>query len=308
MRSVADRESAHAARARRDARPARAPRCRRNRARRLGAEALMAETWTVRSLLTWAREWLAKKGVDSPRLDAELLLSHALGCSRTKLYVDFDKPLSAEELARVKPLLQRRGQREPVAYILGVREFYGRPFRVRPGVFIPRPETELLVQLAVEAVRPESRVLDLCAGSGAVGVTIAAELPEARVDLVETSPEAAATARENAEALAPGRVRVFAGDLFAALPEQVRYEAVVANPPYVPEKDRARLAPEIVAHEPHQALFAEEGGLAVIRRIVAGAGDWLVPGGFLGVEIDPSLVPQVRDLCARAGFTNVRIV
>ena len=268
----------------------------------------MAESWTVRALLTWARDWLANKGVESPRLDAELLLAHALSCSRTKLYVDFDKPLSTAELARVKPLLKRRGQREPVAYILGVREFYGRPFRVRPGVFIPRPETELLVQLAVEAVRPESRVLDLCAGSGAVGVTIAAELPEARVDLVETSPEAAATARENAEALAPGRVRVFAGDLFAALPEQVRYEAVVANPPYVPEKDRARLAPEILAHEPHQALFAEEGGLAVIRRIVAGAGDWLVPGGFLGVEIDPSLVPQVRDLCARAGFTNVRIV
>jgi len=123
--------------------------------------------------------------------------------------VDFDKPLSADELARVKPLLQRRGQREPVAYILGVREFYGRPFRVRPGVFIPRPETELLVQLAVEAIPPEARVLDLCAGSGAVGVTIAAELPGAHADLVETSPEATAAARQNAEALAPGRVRVF---------------------------------------------------------------------------------------------------
>src|SRR5256714_6109690 len=216
-------------------------------ARRLGAEALMAETWTVRALLTWARDWLAKKGVESPRLDAELLLAHALSCSRTKLYVDFDKPLSADELARVKPLLQRRGQREPVAYILGVREFYGRPFRVRPGVFIPRPETELLVQLAVEAIPPEARVLDLCAGSGAVGVTIAGEPAGAHARLVATSPEAAAAARENAEALAPGRVRVFAGDLFAALPEQVRYEAVVANPPYVPEKDRARLAPEIVA-------------------------------------------------------------
>jgi release factor glutamine methyltransferase len=268
----------------------------------------MAETWTVRGLLTWARDWLAKKGVESPRLDAELLLAHALSCSRTKLYVDFDKPLSAEELARVKPLLQRRGQREPVAYILGVREFYGRPFRVRPGVFIPRPETELLVQLAVEAVPPEARVLDLCAGSGAVGVTIAAELPGAHADLVETSPEAAAAARENAEALAPGRVRVFQGDLFDALPERLRYDAVVANPPYVPEKDRLRLAPEILAHEPHPALFAEEGGLAVIRRIVAGAGNWLVPEGFLGIEIDPPLAARVRDLCAGAGFTGVRVV
>jgi release factor glutamine methyltransferase len=268
----------------------------------------MPETWTVRALLTWARDWLAKKGVDSPRLDAELLLAHALSCSRTKLYVDFDKPLSAEELARVKPLLQRRGQREPVAYILGVREFYGRPFRVRPGVFIPRPETELLVQAALEVVPPEARVLDLCAGSGAVGVTMAAELPDARADLVEASPEAAAVARHNAEALAPGRVRVFEGDLFGALPERARYHAVVANPPYVPEKDRARLAPEILAHEPHQALFADEGGLAVIRRIVAGAGEWLGPKGFLGIEIDPPLAAPVRDLCARAGFSGVRIV
>jgi release factor glutamine methyltransferase len=268
----------------------------------------MAETWTVRALLTWAREWLAKRGVESPRLDAELLLAHALGCSRTRLYVDFDKPLSAEELARVKPLLQRRAQREPVAYILGAREFYGRSFRVRQGVFIPRPETELLVQLALEAVPAEARVLDLCAGSGAIGVSIAAELPGARADLVERSPEAAAAARENAQALAPGRVRVFEGDLFAALPEKAAYDAVVANPPYVPEKDRARLSPEIVAHEPPEALFAGDGGLAVIRGIVADAGPWLVPGGFFGIEIDPALAAQVCDLCARAGLARVRTV
>jgi len=268
----------------------------------------MAESWTVRALLTWAREWLAKRGVESPRLDAELLIAHALSCTRTRLYVDFDKPLSAEELARVKPLLRRRGKREPVAYILGAREFYGRRFRVRPGVFIPRPETELLVQLAIEALPADGRALDLCAGSGAVGVSIAAELPGVRADLVERSPEAAAAARENAEALAPGRVRVFEGDLFAALPDRERYQAVVANPPYVPEHERARLAPEIVEHEPAEALFAQEGGLAVIRRIVAGAGDRLVPGGFFGVEIDPPLAAKVCDLCTQAGFTAVRAV
>lgn len=268
----------------------------------------MAETWTVRTLLTWAREWLAKRGVESPRLDAELLLAHALSCSRTRLYVDFDKPLSAEELARVKPLLRRRAQREPVAYILGAREFYGRPFRVRRGVFIPRPETELLVQLALEAIPADARVLDLCTGSGAVGVSIAAELSGARADLVERSPEAAAAARENAAALAPGRVRVFEGDLFAALPERALYQAVVANPPYVPEQDRARLAPEVVAHEPPESLFAGDRGLAVIRRIVADAGSWLAPGGFFGVEIDPPLAAKVCDLFSLAGFAGVRAV
>jgi release factor glutamine methyltransferase len=266
------------------------------------------ESWTVRALLVWARDWLAKKGVESPRLDAELLLAHALGCSRTRLYVDFDKPLSPEELARVKPLLQRRAQREPVAYILGVREFYGRAFRVRPGVFIPRPETELLVQLAVEALRPGARVLDLCAGSGAVGVSIAAEMPEARVDLVELSPEAVAVARENAEMLAPGRTRVFEGDLFSALPEAARYDAVVANPPYVAETDRERLAPEIVGHEPHQALFAPDGGRGVIERIIAEAGRWLAPGGLLALEIDPALSPVVRERFTESAFSRVRVV
>ena len=266
------------------------------------------QSWTVRALLAWARDWLARRGVDSPRLDAELLLAHALGCSRTKLYVDFDKPLGPDELARIKPLLQRRAGREPVAYILGVREFYGRPFRVRPGVFIPRPETELLVQLALETLPQRARVLDLCAGSGAVGVTIAAEREDAQVDLVELSAEAARAARENAAALVPGRARVFEGDLFAALPSQVRYHAVVANPPYVPAQDAARLAPEILQHEPGEALFAADGGLAVLRRIVAGAGGWLEPDGFFGAEIDPVQAAQVRELCQAAGLAQVRVV
>jgi release factor glutamine methyltransferase len=125
---------------------------------------------------------------------------------------------------------------------------------------------------------------------------------------VEASGEAAAVARENARALAPGRVRVFEGDLFGALPERVRYGAVVANPPYVPEQDRGRLAPEITDHEPHQALFAGEAGLAVIRRIVADAAGWLLPGGFAGVEIDPPLAAKVCDLFGNAGFTKVRVV
>jgi release factor glutamine methyltransferase len=175
-------------------------------------------------------------------------------------------------------------------------------------VFIPRPETELLVQEALAALPPDARVLDLCAGSGAVGVSIAAELPGARVDLVEASAEAAAAARENAEALAPGRTRVFEGDLFSAMPEKTRYDGLVANPPYVAGTERDRLAPEIVMHEPPQALFAGEGGLAVIRRIAAEAESWLVPGGLLGIEIDPGLAASVRDLCSEAGFRSVRIV
>src|ERR1700693_4827225 len=176
----------------------------------------MTGPWTVRSLLQWAGEWLAKKGVENPRLDAELLLAHALGCDRLRLYIDVDKPVGADELAPLKPLIQRRAAREPVAYILGMKEFYGRPFEVAPGVFIPRPETELLVRMALDhlPVGGEARIADLCSGSGAVGISIAAERPDARVDLVEISPEAAGGARRNAGERAARRGRGCVWDLF----------------------------------------------------------------------------------------------
>jgi release factor glutamine methyltransferase len=278
-----------------------------------------AQTWTVRTLLAWARGWLERRGVESPRLDAELILAHALGCDRVRLYVEHDKPLTPEELARVKPLLQRRAEREPVAYILGSKEFYGRAFAVGKGVFVPRPETELLVQQALEALDalagPQRldagglRVLDLCAGSGAVGVTLAAERAGLEVDLVELSADAAAFARSNAQALAPGRARVLEGDLFAPLgPAEPRYDAVVANPPYVPAGDEARLQPEIAHHEPRQALYAGERGLDVLQSLIAAAPQWMRPGAFFGVELDPGQPPAVLEMCRAAGFEAVRVV
>jgi release factor glutamine methyltransferase len=278
------------------------------------------QAWTVRSLLVWAREWLAKKGVENPRLDAELLLARALECDRVRLYVEHDKPLGGAELARFKALIMRRAEREPVAYILGAKEFYGRPFAVDKRAFIPRPETELLVQAALQhfgwrlTAKAESqrrlRALDLCAGSGCVGVTLAAELDSLEVDLVELSPEAAEVARANAATLAAGRATVHVGDLYAALaaqePEQ-RYDAIVSNPPYVPLRDRAKLAPEIAAHEPGLALFGGEDGLEVVRRIVAAAPRWLSPGGLLALEIDPPQAHAVVALCEAAGLAGAKV-
>jgi release factor glutamine methyltransferase len=270
----------------------------------------MGEQWTVRSLLQWARDWLGNKGVENPRLDAELLLARALGCDRIRLYVDHDKPPDPAELQRFKELIRRRAGREPVAYILGAKEFYGRPFAVDSRVFIPRPETELLVQAALQALDPsggEARALDLCAGSGAAGVTLAAERERLRVDLVELSEGAAEVARVNAAAHAPGRCEVHIGDLYAPLPADVRYGAIVSNPPYVPTGDADRLAPEIAQHEPALALFGGQDGLDVIRRIVAGAPRWLLPGGTLLMEIDPPEAPAVVRLCAEAGLLSPRV-
>ena len=282
------------------------------------------QSWTVRTLLAWARDWLAKKGIENPRLDAELLLAHALQLQRIRLYVEHDKPLQPEELARFKQLILRRAEREPVAYILGSKEFYGRPFAVDRRVFIPRPETELLVQAVLQhldqlsppavdgapATAPEGtglRVLDLCAGSGAIGVTLAAERPGLAVDLVELDPATAELTRANAATHATGRAQVLVGDLFAPLAPGSRYQAITANPPYIALDEAARLAPEIVKHEPHLALFAAEGGLAIIRRVVAEAPRWLSPGGLLAVEIDPMEANEALQLCAAAGLRDARV-
>ena len=273
------------------------------------------QVWTVRTLLAWARGWLEKKGIESPRLDAELLLANALGAPRIKLYAEFDKPLQPEELARFKGLLLRRAEREPVAYVLGAKEFYGRPFAVDKRAFIPRPETELLVQAVLQhldrlaAVAPGQplRALDLCAGSGAIGVTLAAERETLDVDLVELSPETAEVAKANAASHAPGRARVLVGDLFAPLAPGTRYAAIATNPPYIPLGDRGSLAPEIVGHEPHLALFAGESGLEVIRRIVAEAPRWLSPGGLLALELDPGEAVEAVKLCEAAGLGGATV-
>ena len=306
------------------------------------------QRWTVRSMLAWSRDWLAKKGVENPRLDAELLLAHALNLPRIRLYIEHDKPLEADELARFKALILRRAEREPVAYLLGVKEFYGRPFAVDKRAFIPRPETELLVQAVLAGLaQPERepaversrqcldrapgvsgalvsgaqlspgalrsadpgkvRVLDLCTGSGAIGVTLAAERESLQVDLVELSPETAEVARKNATALAPGGARVLVGDLFAPLEPGTRYAAIVSNPPYVPLRDQAQLAPEITRHEPPLALFSGEDGLDAIRRIVAEAPAWLEPGGLLALELDPSQAEAARSLCASAGLIAIDV-
>ena len=165
------------------------------------------------------------------------------------------------------------------------------------------------MRIVTEHLAPDdkARVLDLCAGSGAVGISIAAERPRSSVDLVEVSEGAAAVARRNAARLASGRVRVITGDLFAALGEKVRYDAIAANPPYVATADAKRLAPDVLQHEPHLALFAGDDGLAVIRRIAAGIRDWLAPGGLFVTEIDPAQGQAVLALLREAGLTQLRI-
>lgn len=267
------------------------------------------QPWTVRRVLGWTTQHFERLAVDSPRLTAELLLAHVLHTSRVRLYTDLDRPLEASELAGYRGLIARRAAGEPTSYLTGTREFYGRSFAVDPRVLVPRPETELLVEAVLQVIPrgAAARVLDLCTGSGCVGVTIALERPAIRVLATDASPEAIDVARANAETLgAADRFEVRLGDLFAPVEGEARFDVVVANPPYVPRGELPTLPPE-VRREPQLALDGGPDGLDVVRRIAASAPARLVPGGLLAMEIGDGQGPAVHSLLETAGYGSVRI-
>lgn len=270
---------------------------------------MSSETWTIRKVLTWTTQHFEKRQVDSPRLTAEVLLSHVLKTGRVRLYVDLDRPLSKDELATFRSLIERRMAGEPTQYLTGVKEFYNRPFKVDARVLIPRPETELLVEAALRALPKDapSRALDVCTGSGCIAISLAAERPQASVLATDLSPEACALARENAEALGVGaRVTVSQGDLFAPVPEDARFQLVVSNPPYIASWEIPGLSVE-VRREPHLALDGGQDGLAVIRRVIEGARRYLLPGGLLAMEIGETQGTAVQELLQAAGYQNARV-
>ena len=264
----------------------------------------MAETlWTPLKLLGWTQGFFAQKGVDAPRLTAELLLAHALSCDRVRLYLDFDKPLGDPELGRYRELVRRRADGEPTAYLTGVREFHGHRLSVDARVLVPRPETELLVEAALAelAGRPEgAAVLDLGTGSGALAIALALGRPGARVTAVDVSPGALTVARANAAALGAA-VTFLEGDLFAPLPAAAHFDLIVSNPPYVPAGELAGLSRE-VRREPRLALDGGPDGLSVLRRLVAAAPRYLTPGGVLLLEMHETHLEPLPALCRAAGF------
>ncbi len=259
--------------------------------------------WTTLKLLTWTQGYFAQKGVDAPRLTAEVLLAHALGCDRVRLYLDFDKPLGEAELAAYRELVRRRAEREPTAYLVGEKEFYGRSFRVDPRVLVPRPETELVLEAALSALPAGGRALDLCTGSGALGVTLALERPGAQVVATDLSAEALEVARDNATRLGAAGVTFLAGDLYGPVAPGQPFDVIVSNPPYVPRGELDTLPPE-VRREPRLALDGGEDGLAISRRIAAGAPSRLRPGGALVLEMHESHLDALPAICLECGFAR----
>jgi release factor glutamine methyltransferase len=270
----------------------------------------VAEAWTVRKVIGWIQTDLQRRGIESARLDADLLVAHALAQKRIALYLDLDRPLEDAELSAVRKLVERRRTFEPVAYILGEREFYGRAFEVTPSVLIPRPDTETLVEEALRAVKRDAlpgRLLDLCTGSGAIALTLAAELPDRELLATDLSAEALAVAARNAQRLGvAARVSFAQGDLFAALPAGERFAAITVNPPYIGSDELPTLAPDVRDHEPRLALDAGADALSFYRRIALQAGGALAVGAQLLVEVGYTQAEQVCELFRLAGFVDVQ--
>jgi len=263
---------------------------------------------SICNALLWGAQVLRHAGIDNHRLDAEVLLRHVLNMEKEQLYVNGDAPISAGQEAEFRGLLLRRSRREPVAYITGHKEFWSLDFFVSPAVLIPRSETELLVEVALQYVRrlaSESpvKVLDVGAGSGAISVCLAKEQAASQISAVDISPVALDVARLNARRHGVAdRIRFLAGDLFAPVkPLPETFDLIVSNPPYIRSGELPMLAPEIREWEPTVALDGGPDGLDTYRRIIEEGHSYLTTGGSIVIEIGADMASAVADLFSRSG-------
>jgi release factor glutamine methyltransferase len=267
--------------------------------------------WRIHELLKVTTDYLTQKGIESPRLSAEVLLAHHLNLSRVKLYLDFDKPLAEEEVAGFRNLVRRRLKREPLEYITRHKEFWSLDFQVGPEVLIPRPETEILVEQVIRLFKqgrlPEKdrlKILDLGTGCGALAVSLAREIKNAFVWATDISEEALEVARLNAETHEVAERIVFKrGDLWQPFEENdTRFDVIVSNPPYVDSRAFHTLPPEVRDHEPRRALNGREGGMFYIDQIILQAERYLSPGGWVFIEMDPDQTSTALQWIEQSGL------
>ena len=264
------------------------------------------ESWTIGRLLEWTSGFLRDKGADSPRLDAEVLLAEALGCRRIDLYTKFAEEPSEPARTAFRAFVKRRAEGMPVAYLVGRREFYSLSFRVTPDVLIPRPETEFLVITLLDHAKELSseskkalEIVDIGTGSGILAICAAKYVEDARVTAVDVSPAALAVAQSNAaDHSVAERIAFVESDLFAAVPAGGKFDFVLSNPPYITTAEMEQLPADVARYEPHLALAAGSQGTEVIERLLPQAADRLRPGGWLLMEISPTIEPAVMRLAA----------
>lgn len=260
------------------------------------------ETWTVGRLLTWTTEFLKKSGSRSPRLDAEVLLSHARGCKRIELYTSFEDEPNDKVRAAFREMVKRRAEGTPVAYLVGYKEFYSATFEVNPDVLIPRPETEHVVVEALDRAKELSqrplRIADVGTGSGIIAITLAKQLPDSEISAVDISSAALEVTKRNAHAhgISETQLRLLCGDLLAACEPEQQFDLIVSNPPYVSDAEFDTLDKSVREYEPKQALVSSPSGSEIIVKLVAQAKERLVAGGYLIFEFSPMLATQLAEL------------
>ena len=277
---------------------------------------MRSDLLTIKGALDKSARYLKDKGVESSRLDAEVLLSTILGLRRIDLYLKFDRPLNEKEKGRYREFLKRRAQFEPVAYITGEKEFMSLPFYVNPSVLIPRPDTEILAETSMKKIRsriaahPEKspEIFEIGAGSGALAVSILVNIPDIEITASDISTKALETAQRNAERHGVrDRLYLLEGDLFAG--STGPYDFIISNPPYIPEQQKKTLQKDILDHEPHAALFAGEHGLDVIDRVITEGRKFLLPDSWILVEIgDEQYQKIIRKHEIENNFSKVEAV
>ncbi len=269
------------------------------------------ETWTITKLLNWVTQYLTEKGIDSPRLSAELLLSYVLGLKRIELYTQHNKVVEKPELDKLRELVRRAGQNEPIAYLVGKTEFYSMELNVTPDCMIPRPETELLVQRAIEFLRTRNGtqyVCDLCTGSGCIAAAITKNFPNVQTIATDICDAALAVAAANVEKhRLQDKIKLLSGDLFDPIIPQLdvgKFDLIVCNPPYVSSDEYEKLDINVKDYEPRLALFAGEDGLDIYRRIIDKVDSFLKLDAALILEIGYAQGPAIKELLEETEVFN----
>jgi release factor glutamine methyltransferase len=268
---------------------------------------MAAETATLLDILNKASDWFKAKGIENHRLDAQLLLGHVLGMKRMDLYMNFDRPLGEDEVARFRELVKRRGAREPLQHLLGEMPFRELILKVDKRALIPRHETELIVDLVRKSLAPgrQNRVLDVGVGAGPIFLSIEKEIPNAIAYGCDVSADALALARENAARNGLPDANLFRSDLFSGVPSELRFDCIVSNPPYVGERERPSLQPEVRDFDPALALFGGPEGWEFPARLLHEAYDRLADAGVLIVEIGADQAPILKAKAASRPWESV---
>ncbi|MDB4743894.1 peptide chain release factor N(5)-glutamine methyltransferase [Planctomicrobium sp.] len=267
------------------------------------------EAWTVKKVLDWTISYLKEHKSETPRLDAEVLLAFARKCQRIQLYTQFDQLLSEEERGLMRSLVKRRAASEPVAYLVGHREFFSLDFLIEPNVFIPRPDTETLVATALDLLKPlkSPSLLELCTGTGCVPIAIAKNHASVQITTLEkNSAPYAVAARNIKKHEVEDRVKLLNGDLFEPLENGSKFDIIVSNPPYIPKTEIETLESDVRDHEPHVALDGGADGFDVIRILIEQSPLYLNAGGWLLFELSPEQADEGCKLLKEAGFHSVR--